>query len=84
MEKYKYKSGFQKGKFSRVCPGIGMVTLDDKITDEIAKAFVDGGIKDVFELVIKEPKAISVKPKKAIKPKPNGKEKGTDGDNTVV
>lgn len=69
MEKYKYKSSFQKGKISKVCPGIGMVNLDDKVTDEIAKAFIDGGIKDIFEPVVKEPKPISEKPAKAINKK---------------
>lgn len=51
MKNYKFKQGFKSGSISKVVPGVGLMRIDENISDADAKKLIDAGVHDIFESV---------------------------------
>ena len=51
MKNYKFKQGFKPGSVSKVVPGVGLMRIDENISDADAKKLIDAGVHDIFESV---------------------------------
>ncbi|GGD45033.1 hypothetical protein GCM10011514_06320 [Emticicia aquatilis] len=51
MKNYKFKQGFKPGSISKVVPGVGLMRIDENISDADAKKLIDAGVTNIFESV---------------------------------
>lgn len=51
MKSFKFKSGYKPGTEKRVVPGVGLMLIDENISDNDAKALIAAGVTDIFEPV---------------------------------
>ena len=62
MKNYKFKQGFEPGSISKVVPGVGLMRIDENISDADAKKLIDAGVTNIFESVRTPAKASTSKP----------------------
>lgn len=71
MKDYRFKQGYKIGTEKRVVPGVGLMLIDNNISDNDAKALIAAGVTDIVEPVkspvVSTPKTVSTNGKAASK-----------------
>ena len=63
MKDFKFKTGYKVGTEKRFVPGVGLMLIDNNISDKDAKALIAAGVTDIVEPIKAQ---VIVTPKKPI------------------